>query len=50
MYLVKKKETGEVVAYCTERKDAEVYYFSQEVDGIEYIIENTDTNEQIRKI
>jgi len=39
MYIVKVKETGEVVAYCSDWKDALSYFASSKIDKVTYIIE-----------
>tara|TARA_B100000035_G_scaffold60782_1_gene49015 strand:+ start:3312 stop:3461 length:150 start_codon:yes stop_codon:yes gene_type:complete len=39
MYIVKVKDTGKVVAYCSDWKDASSYFACQKIDKVDYIIE-----------
>lgn len=39
MYIVKVKETGKVVAYCSDWKDALSYFSSSKIDKVTYVIE-----------
>jgi hypothetical protein len=39
MYIVKREDNGDVIAYCSKKEDAEVIRDSEKVDKITYIVE-----------
>jgi len=46
MYVVKIKETGEIVAYCSDWNDARSYLASSIIDKVTYIIEEEVENKK----